>query len=49
MALSVPLGTDSAIIGKVPKAVRSVRIFAASSGESLDKIREKIKEVENVI
>ena len=45
----VPLATESAIIGKVPKGVRTVRIFADAFGEPLEKIRAKIKEVESTI
>ncbi len=45
----VPLGGESPIIGKVPKVVRSVRIFADALGEPLEKIRAKIKEVESSI
>ena len=45
----IPLATESAIIGKVPKGVRTVRIFADALGEPLEDIRAKIKEVESTI
>ena len=45
----ISLAGDSAIIGKVPKSVRSVRIFADATGDVLEKIRSKVKEVESTV
>jgi HD superfamily phosphohydrolase len=40
------LSEDSAIIGKIPKRVRTVRIFADAKGEALEAIRTKARELE---
>ncbi len=40
------LSEDSAIIGKIPKRVRTVRIFADAKGETLEEIRTKARVLE---
>ncbi|MBI3412018.1 MAG: HD domain-containing protein, partial [Planctomycetes bacterium] len=40
------LSEDSAIIGKIPKRVRTVRIFADATGEALQAIRTKARALE---
>lgn len=40
------LSEDSAIIGKIPKRVRTVRIFADAKGEALETIRTKARALE---
>jgi hypothetical protein len=40
------LSEDSAIIGKIPKRVRTVRIFANATGETLEEIRTKARALE---
>jgi len=40
------LSEDSAIIGKIPKRVRTVRIFADAKGEELETIRTKARALE---
>lgn len=41
------LTKDSAIIGKIPKRVRTVRIFADAEGEQLVQIRKRARELED--
>jgi hypothetical protein len=40
------LSNDSAIIGKIPKRVRTVRIFADANGKALDEIRSRARVLE---
>jgi len=40
------LSEDSAIIGKIPKRVRTVRIFADANGKTLDEIRSRARALE---
>ena len=40
------LSEDSAIIGKIPKRVRTVRIFADTRGEALEEVRKKARTLE---
>ena len=40
------LAHESAIISKIPKKVRTVRIFADADGNELETIREKVKNLE---
>jgi hypothetical protein len=40
------LSEDSAIIGKIPKRVRTVRIFADANGRALEDIRSRARELE---
>lgn len=40
------LSEDSAIIGKIPKRVRTVRIFADAKGEALEAIRTEARALE---
>lgn len=41
------LTSDSAIVAKIPKKVRTVRIFADAEGPVLKQIREKARELES--
>jgi hypothetical protein len=43
------LAYESAIISKIPKSVRTVRIFADADGNSLKEIREKAKILERTL
>ena len=40
------LTEDSAIIGKIPKRVRTVRIFAEAEGRVLEEIRARARALE---
>lgn len=41
------LTQDSAILGKIPKRLRTVRIFADASGPEFESLRERARELEN--
>ncbi len=43
------LAEESAIISKIPKRVRTVRIFADAAGALLEEIREKVKNLEKTL
>jgi len=40
---------DSAIISKIPKSVRTVRIFADAEGEVLESVRERTRQLESTL
>lgn len=43
------LTSDSAIIGKIPRRVRTVRIFADGNATALSSVRDRVKEMERTL